>query len=83
MTTVTQNLFNALERIMRAVENGHPVGHDAVILGRRALKRAAKSNSVSHWAILTCSCSVCRIEKQETREAAAAMARDRRLGAED
>jgi hypothetical protein len=34
------DLYPALLTVMRAIENGHPVGHDAVLQARRALRRA-------------------------------------------
>jgi hypothetical protein len=50
-------VYCALERILRAGQNGHPYGHDAAALGVRALKRVGKL--LGREPNLKCNCTPC------------------------
>lgn len=53
------DLYPALLTVMRAIENGHPVGHDAVMRARRAL-RTANSGKQPDTA---CHCTACNARR--------------------
>lgn len=52
-------LFEALERILRPMLNGHGTGHDAVVKAKAALNMAHKSGLIERTPNLQCNCTPC------------------------
>lgn len=62
-------LFQALERLLRPMLNGHPTGHDAVVGAKKALERAAAVGLMFRPPTLQCNCTVCALERRKSPSA--------------
>lgn len=60
------DLYPALLTVMRAITNGHPVGHDAVIQAKRALKRVHVGEVPQGNVDLSCNCTPCSRKRKAT-----------------
>lgn len=63
-TPLEQDFYSVLARITRAILNGHPVGHDAVMSARRVLKIANGGKLPD----LSCNCTPCAIRRRTALE---------------
>lgn len=57
------DLYGCLVRIVRVIENRHPVGHDSVVAAKRVIRRVNGGVSPDY----TCRCTVCALARQQAR----------------